>query len=498
MTSANFAAAQQRVAARQQARTAAAEARIAQQRNEAAAGPLRRLPSPFAQAVLSLKSQWDSIKGRDGTRPAFRVGQVDAELLDEELLELFKGQVGEALKYYGPHLRDDWIAEIMLGVRSILFKLTLWDHDASYGAALQNLRYTDAREKSLVPTPPQRWQKALYGLFSVGGRYAWEKWETYLADIEGSYDEEPSPLVRLLSRFSSLASNTHSIVAFASFLVFLVDGKYRTILDRILRLRLLPTTSHVSREVSFEYLNRQLVWHAFTEFLLFILPLVGISRWKRWIARCWRKIRSTLRPSTSEQDNEDTNTKGELHFLPERTCGICYQDQNPTSAAEGEIAAIAGASSGVIGSAATDITNPYEALPCGCVYCFVCLAQRVDAEDGEGWTCLRCGEIVKECRPWHGDVVQEASRPSSGKSVSFTEDTKGPDDHFERLDPMPVRDEEEERGEPGIERDVDETSHEESGSDVPHDSERWTGACTSSSEDEAQEHLRRKDLDTVP
>jgi hypothetical protein len=33
------------------------------------------------------------IKGRDGTRPAFRVGQVDAELLDEELLGLLKGQV---------------------------------------------------------------------------------------------------------------------------------------------------------------------------------------------------------------------------------------------------------------------------------------------------------------------------------------------------------------------------------------------------------------------
>jgi peroxin-2 len=44
---------------------------------------------------------WNSIKGRDGTRPAFRVGQVDAELLDEELLGLMKNQVGDALKYFG-------------------------------------------------------------------------------------------------------------------------------------------------------------------------------------------------------------------------------------------------------------------------------------------------------------------------------------------------------------------------------------------------------------
>lgn len=47
---------------------------------------------------------WDTIKGREGTRPAYRVGQVDAELLDEELLELLKGQVGEGLKYFGVRL----------------------------------------------------------------------------------------------------------------------------------------------------------------------------------------------------------------------------------------------------------------------------------------------------------------------------------------------------------------------------------------------------------
>ena len=44
---------------------------------------------------------WDAINGREGTRPAYRVGQVDAELLDEELHELLKGQVGEGLKYFG-------------------------------------------------------------------------------------------------------------------------------------------------------------------------------------------------------------------------------------------------------------------------------------------------------------------------------------------------------------------------------------------------------------
>ena len=62
-------------------------------------------------------------------------------------------------------------------------------------------------------------------------------------------------------------------------------------------------------------------------------------------------------------------------------------------------------SSGIVGSAQTDITTPYEAIPCGCVYCFVCLAQRLKLEEGSAWTCIRCGTEVKECQPWNGDIL---------------------------------------------------------------------------------------------
>ena len=62
----------------------------------------------------------------------------------------------------------------------ILFKLSIWDHDASYGATLQGLRYTDARKPGPLHAPLTVWQKAFYGLFSVCGRYAWEKWENWI------------------------------------------------------------------------------------------------------------------------------------------------------------------------------------------------------------------------------------------------------------------------------------------------------------------------------
>ncbi|MCJ1476335.1 peroxisome assembly protein (Peroxin-2) [Lambiella insularis] len=421
MTSADFAAAQQRIIARRRQRLVEEQARSESRRSQPVSAATTELPFPLRRFALRGFECWDTLKGRGGTKPAFRVGQVDAELLDEELLELLKGQIGDALKLYGSHLRDDWSSEIILGLRAVLFKLSIWDHNVSYGAALQNLRYTDARHTGPVPKAPGRGQKAVYGLVTVGGRYIWEKWENWLVEQEGGYDQ-PSLNVRLLSRISSFASTTHSIVAFVSFLVFLVNGSYRTLLDRFLRLRLTPPVSQVTRQISFEYLNRQLVWHAFTEFLLFLLPLVGISRWRRWVSRAWRKTKSLVR--RSREYEQEATSAGELAFLPERTCAICYQDQNPSATTESEVLVIVGASGGVVGSAQTDITNPYETIPCGCVYCFVCIATRLETEQGEDWVCLRCGELVKECKPWNGDVYQEVSRPASSKSVSFSDDER--------------------------------------------------------------------------
>lgn len=187
-------------------------------------------------------------------------------------------------------------------------------------------------------------------------------------------------------------------------------------------MRLTPPSAQASREVSFEYLNRQLVWHAFTEFLLFLLPLVGISRWRRWLSRAWRKTKATLK--SSADDDEPEEKRGELSFLPERTCAICYKDQNPEPTSESDMMA-ASAAGGMAGSGQTDIANPYEAIPCGCIYCFVCLVQKVEGEEGEGWACLRCGEIAKKCKPWNGDVLEEVRpQPSSGKAVGFAIDNE--------------------------------------------------------------------------
>lgn len=113
MSSTNFAAAQERVLERRRLREAEARTRFAQQQQQQRTSAvhnaaLNRLPYPFNKLPQSGFWLWNAISGREGTRPAFRVGQVDAELLDEELLGLLQGQVGEGLKYFGVSKHAQW------------------------------------------------------------------------------------------------------------------------------------------------------------------------------------------------------------------------------------------------------------------------------------------------------------------------------------------------------------------------------------------------------
>ena len=100
MTAANFASAQQRLEARRRQREIKRQAFVSANDVNLVATtghPRSSLQNP----IDTILRAWAAVRGREGTRPAFRVGQVDAELLDEELLGLLQVQAGEALKYYG-------------------------------------------------------------------------------------------------------------------------------------------------------------------------------------------------------------------------------------------------------------------------------------------------------------------------------------------------------------------------------------------------------------
>ncbi|KDN52627.1 hypothetical protein K437DRAFT_232002 [Tilletiaria anomala UBC 951] len=376
-----------------------------------------------------------------------RVGQLDADLLDRELLEILLAPMKDAVNLIQPTLTSRILPEMLLVMRLALFKLSIIDHQASYGSMLQNLKYRNewAHRGGLQSTSRDRklsiQQLVLYPLITAIVPYAYARSELNMA--QHPYSELPTSTTRhtlwnLMDRFR----RWYTLAAFINFGLFLGNGKYRTLADRILGIRLIYAKRTVHRNVSFEYLNRQLVWHALTEFLVFLLPLLKPRRILKYLTRlpiCStalgraskilpRVLRdrtglSTPLKGSGNSDGEAALSKviPEIAALPISTCALCWQryqasqggssgvlrvglpTSDPLDPASGALAS-RGNTLGKPNTASDDliITIPYAADPCGCLYCYHCLASILlseeaadDISDEGGWRCLRCSAIVR-------------------------------------------------------------------------------------------------------
>jgi Pex2 / Pex12 amino terminal region len=95
----------------------------------------------------------------------------------------------------------------------------------------------------------------------------------------------------------------------------------RSLVERALCARLVYQRAAMARAISFEYLNRQLVWHELSELLLFVLPLVNLLGLSRFIAERLPRISFGAaspgqRSCVSAPDKQDPNL---LLRLPRRT-----------------------------------------------------------------------------------------------------------------------------------------------------------------------------------
>ena len=311
----------------------------------------RAAPAFYEEAYARASSSVARI--RDGL-PSFpmpelrvqRVGQLDANLLDQELADLLAQPVTAALRRASPSLERRYSAEISMMLRLILYKFSIYDRRASYGAMLQNLRY---RNEWAAPTtrdaPLSRMQLALYPLCSIIAPYSLAKAHAYMSAHQ--YDQAPRESAAFVAyalwRHAQRLWNLASLVNFG---LFLWNGKYRTITDRLLGMRLVYANRALHRHVSFEFLNRQLVWNALTEFLLFLLPLIRPQRVLRRIAQLPSHPavlgivydvlpRSVSRRMGLQVDESDGQVRmarwiksqrlGRYWYLPDECCPLCFE-----------------------------------------------------------------------------------------------------------------------------------------------------------------------------
>ncbi|KAG5223020.1 Peroxisome assembly protein [Salix suchowensis] len=241
----------------------------------------------------------------------------------------------------------------------LIWRFSIWVDKPTPGNALMDLRYRDERameSRGKVRTGLEGpgltiAQKIWYCIATVGGQYTWARLQSFSAFRRWGDSEQylfcvffrgtGKACMDLIQRIEGL----YKVASFGNLLVFLYTGRFRNLIERVLKARLVYGSPNMNRAVSFEYMNRQLVWNEFSEMLLLLLPLLNSS-----------SVKKILSPFSKDKSSSSK--------VEDDTCPICQA-----------IPAI-----------------PFLALPCQHRYCYYCLRTRCAA--ASSFRCPRCGEPV--------------------------------------------------------------------------------------------------------
>ncbi|GHJ89617.1 hypothetical protein NliqN6_6019 [Naganishia liquefaciens] len=372
---------------------------------------------------------------RDQSERALRVSQLDSDEMDTGLIHMLNAKISRALSVFGPSYESRYAPEIALVLKLLLYRMGVWNvsERATPGLKLQNLRYAYGRDRSL-PIP----RSSLYLLPLLTTIPSYLVSRLHMNALSASFPEYPRGSLQrrwwlLLERFLAIGK----FVELSGFLAFLWDGKYPNIMARILKMRLVPeeAMSQVTRVISYEYMNRQLVWTGFTEFLIFLLPILQARQTvltaplKRAVRVLQRGIQFFKTPQVARDyeavihDSKQNGSgrghpakskarqekHGRLWRLPKETCAICHLRLRPTidhqlglpaleapiPEEEGQVSAAAATSAdphavsllmhdtsklNELDGSETEIHIPTRTdCEAGCTYCYYCIAQELSA-----------------------------------------------------------------------------------------------------------------------
>ncbi|GAB2269388.1 peroxisome assembly protein (Peroxin-2) [Dionaea muscipula] len=309
----------------------------------------------WVKVYQSLIHQWSHRSlSHQATIPVIisRVNQVDAARLDVEMTAMLKEQLVKVFSLMKPGMLFQYEPELDAFLEFLVWRFSIWVDKPTPGNALMNLRYRDERRMELrgkVRTGLEGpgltvAQKMWYCIATVGGQYFWARLQSFSAFRRWG-DSEQRPLAQQAWILLQRLEGFYKAASVINLVIFLYTGKYRNLIERVLKARLVYGSPNMNRAVSFEYMNRQLVWNEFSEMLLLLLPLLNSSLTK-----------TLLRPFSKDKRSDSA--------VDETVCAICQASP----------------------------TIPFIALPCRHRYCYYCLRTRCAATSS--FRCARCSEPV--------------------------------------------------------------------------------------------------------
>ncbi|XP_077998705.1 peroxisome biogenesis factor 2-like [Glandiceps talaboti] len=280
-----------------------------------------------------------------GEQVVLRVSQLDASELDGELLQLLKNQFTKAFQYFQPGVLTRIEPELNAALRLLIWKFSVYATSATLGQQMLNIKYKDELQRRKEMS---RLQKLLYGLVFVGG-----KWFQERAPQLSSLTRHKTVFL-VLWKLIDISEKGLKVATLVNFLLFLQDGQYQHLLERVLGIRAGFAKQQSMRQVSFEYMIRELLWHGFAEFLFFVLPLINFQKLKNFFTRQFsRSLRA---------DDSQVTERADKHY---EECVICGEWP----------------------------TTPHE-IGCPHVFCYYCIRSHYEADSS--YTCPLCGQSITD------------------------------------------------------------------------------------------------------
>ncbi|KAM4606374.1 peroxisome biogenesis factor 2 isoform 2-T2 [Polymixia lowei] len=302
-----------------------------------------------------------SDSGTDPHTPVLRINQLDAFELDSALDQLVWNHFFQCFQNFRPGLLTPLEPELRALLQLLVWRFTLYSSSATVGQSLLSLRYHNTLSTSARYRPLSRRQKLSLALLTVGPCWLRERSHSLLLSLGlgpgGSLAGGDAGILRQGLRHSlALISGISQIAGFVNFLVFLRKGRHPVLAERIVGARAVFSKPNAVRDVTYQYMNRELLWHGFAEFLIFLLPLVNM-----------RKVKSTAYSLLFGREGADREgARGGSGAWKE--CGLCGEWP----------------------------TMPHT-VGCGHVFCYYCVKSHAIADPY--LTCPRCGAEAGQPEP---------------------------------------------------------------------------------------------------
>lgn len=215
-----------------------------------------------------------------------RVHQLDAIIWNDELYSLLRARLRTAEQYFSPRFLSTVEPKLEVLFKCIFLQLPLELYRGTFGHRLLEMEYWD----SVSNKPTSRTKLRLLTLLrvclpSLLKIFAQQLTRFTKTDLQNFFEA-------FENRFDAL----YKFLTLMNFYVFLQNSAYPSILDRILGVRPVYISPQKISEVSYEGLNRELLWHGFAELLAFILPIVNIQRIKGTLKRRFKFLQYEKKP----------------------------------------------------------------------------------------------------------------------------------------------------------------------------------------------------------